>query len=338
MPGFLNAGKKQEGCSKVQMAGVRYGKVLSFFCVRNIKAMENIEKPEDKFEHAHLRSDELQNPGLVFTRLFDGRGAEYLRNELWEMLKAAVSASSWTFLNEPGAVLTLQKDLGRLIDAFRILLTDKENREGELPLTRFMPGTRECFVQETKYVINLYPVLNIHKGRIRRLSREETENPYLAIKEFFNLKSSKEWKDVLSEWVEHALCKLSIIDACEDTEILLEFEQFEKLIELAYIFNKEQEKDNYKEEEDNLERVLNEIALTEGSKLISKNLHRLFLDFLKTVPPVRINRNLRKMLIDFIQYSQVGLPSDFKDYLSDLYLLTELLDEAEKETRNWHKE
>lgn len=301
--------------------------------------MENKEKPDDEFECVHLRSDELANPGLVFTRLFDSRGAEYLRNELWEMLKAAVSASSWTYLNEPGAVLTLQKDLGRLIDAFWIILKNKEEKDGEITTTRFMPGTAERLVQETEYVINLYPVLNIHKGRIRRLSREEIENPYLAIKQFFNLKSSKEWKAVLSEWVEHALCKLSMIDAVEDTEVLLEFEQFEKLIEVAYIFNKEQQKDHYKEEEDNLERVLNEIAFTdEGKKIISKHLHLSFLDFLKTVPPVRINRNLRKMLIDFIQYSKDGLPSDFTDYLTDLYLLTELLDEAEKETRNWHKE
>ncbi|WP_379087703.1 hypothetical protein [Pedobacter sp. UC225_65] len=49
--------------------------------------------------------------------------------------------------------------------------------------------------------------------------------------------------------------------------------------------------------------------------------------FLKQVPVNRLNKGLRKMLIDYLFYNiDDGLPLDFKDLLTDLYWLYELLD------------
>lgn len=48
--------------------------------------------------------------------------------------------------------------------------------------------------------------------------------------------------------------------------------------------------------------------------------------FLKQVPINRLNKGLRKMLIDYLFYNIDGLPIDFKDLLTDLYWLHELLD------------
>jgi hypothetical protein len=49
--------------------------------------------------------------------------------------------------------------------------------------------------------------------------------------------------------------------------------------------------------------------------------------FLKQVPVNRLNKGLRKLLIDYLFYNiDDGLPIDFKDLLTDLYWLYELLD------------
>ncbi|MFD0939948.1 hypothetical protein [Pedobacter boryungensis] len=62
---------------------------------------------------------------------------------------------------------------------------------------------------------------------------------------------------------------------------------------------------------------------------ISENILHEFKVFIKTVPAKRLNRNLRKMLADYLFYNMDALPIDFKDLLTDLYWLHELLDEIE---------
>lgn len=45
----------------------------------------------------------------------------------------------------------------------------------------------------------------------------------------------------------------------------------------------------------------------------------------------RLNRNLRKMLMLYLSYEKDGLPLDFEDFMTDLYLLYEFLDRVEDE-------
>lgn len=66
-------------------------------------------------------------------------------------------------------------------------------------------------------------------------------------------------------------------------------------------------------------------AATEGE--IPEEVLYEFKVFLKQVPVNRLNKGLRKMLIDYLFYNiDDGLPLDFKDLLTDLYWLYELLD------------
>ncbi|MFI5451120.1 hypothetical protein ACHMWN_03095 [Pedobacter sp. UC225_61] len=62
---------------------------------------------------------------------------------------------------------------------------------------------------------------------------------------------------------------------------------------------------------------------------ISDTILTEFKVFITTVPAKRLNRNLRKMLADYLFYNMDALPIDFKDLLTDLYWLHELLDEIE---------
>lgn len=66
-------------------------------------------------------------------------------------------------------------------------------------------------------------------------------------------------------------------------------------------------------------------AVTDGE--IPEEVLDEFKVFLKQVPVNRLNKGLRKLLIDYLFYNlDDGLPIDFKDLLTDLYWLYELLD------------
>jgi len=75
--------------------------------------------------------------------------------------------------------------------------------------------------------------------------------------------------------------------------------------------------------EEKITPSLNASADTE----ISDTILTEFKVFIRTVPANRLNRNLRKMLSDYLFYNMDALPIDFKDLLTDLYCLHELLDE-----------
>ena len=77
--------------------------------------------------------------------------------------------------------------------------------------------------------------------------------------------------------------------------------------------------------EEKITPSLNASANTE----ISDTILTEFKVFIRTVPANRLNRNLRKMLSDYLFYNMDALPIDFKDLLTDLYWLHELLDEIE---------
>jgi hypothetical protein len=68
---------------------------------------------------------------------------------------------------------------------------------------------------------------------------------------------------------------------------------------------------------------------TSADTEISENILNEFKTFIKTVPANRLNKNLRKILSDYLFYNMDALPIDFKDLLTDLYWLHELLDEIQ---------
>lgn len=60
----------------------------------------------------------------------------------------------------------------------------------------------------------------------------------------------------------------------------------------------------------------------------SENLLHALETFLENVPPQRLSRNLRKMFLLYLCAEKAGLPLDFEDFVLDLYMLFEFLDEA----------
>lgn len=300
--------------------------------------MENEENALKELEPHELTVQELRHPDKVITQLFDFSGAEYYRFELWETMKVALSNTSWTLLSEPGTVLYLQKNLGRLIDACWLLLRRKESEAGEIEIIKPVPGSEEYLCTHKNMRAHLYPVINTHKGRIRRLTTEEIENPYLALKAFFLMKGPKDWKKVFSEWAEYSLSKDSIVFEVQSTDIIIEFEQFEKLLETAWLFNKEEEKGNYRESEEEELKAILETYNRKGKKYISRKLFIELKIFLETVPPKRLNRNIRKIFFNYLLRHTEGFPVELKECIPDLYQFSQLLDVAEEETRGWYGE
>ncbi len=147
--------------------------------------MENQQKtPEIK--GTSLSEEEQLNPMKAIFNFFDATSQEYLRKELWELLKAALSTNCWTFENEPGTVLDVKKKLEHLMEAFYLLLKIKEDDDGEIILEIHQAGSEEQIKKERDELYQLYDVLNEYRGRIKRLTKPEIADPYLAIKALFS--------------------------------------------------------------------------------------------------------------------------------------------------------
>ncbi len=142
-------------------------------------------------------------------------------------------------------------------------------------------------------------------------------------------------EEVLSEWCEYALSKMTLLDVISES-LLLDLEHLEKMLEVVYLFNKEHGK-QYDKEDDFLEQLVRELN-RETEQFFTSKLLKEFVSFVETVPPERLNRNIRNIFMDFLSFNKSGFPIDFEDYLLDLERLHHLLDIAEKETRNWNRE
>lgn len=287
-----------------------------------------------EIQPTNLTLEEIKDPAIVITRLFDHYSSEHLKKDLWELLKASTGDFCWTYLNEPGTAPALLKHLGRILDSLWLLLKHQEDQNGVIVAPYYLPGSEDQNLRERNELVYLIPVLNLYKGRVRRLSQAEADEPYMAAKLFFKYKSIKEWKDILGCWVEYALSKTSVIETYDNHNFLLEYEYLDKMIEVAYLFNKEKEKFYYNDEEEYLDQLIQQLN-KDGKNIMTKTLISTFYSFLQNVPPERLNRNLRKMLFDFLRFNKGGLPEDFDDLLIDLQDLMELLDIAQKEIKAW---
>jgi hypothetical protein len=284
--------------------------------------MENQKTPE--ICKLHLSVDELLCPMKAIFSFYDATSQEYQRKELWELIKAALSNNCWTFMNEPGTALDLKKKLETLLCAFFLLLKNKEETDGEVKLEIFPAGSEEQIKKDRDELYLVYDVLNEHRGRIKRLTKLEIANPYLAIKALFEQNTLEEWSEILSEWCEYALSKMTLWDA-SDGSMLLDLEHLEKMLEVTYLFN--QQYGNQSDKDDNfMEQLVRELN-RETKHPINSDLLKGFIVFVDSVPPERLNRNLRKMMIDYLHaHKEDKLPEDFDKYVSDLSHLTNLLD------------
>jgi hypothetical protein len=110
-----------------------------------------------------------------------------------------------------------------------------------------------------------------------------------------------------------------------NVSVLLDLEYLEKMLEVAYLFNKQYGERDF-DENDFMEQLVKELN-RDAKHPINKKLLERFRVFIDVVPPERLNRNLRKMMVDYLHsHKKDGLPEDFDKYLSDLSQLTNLLD------------
>ena len=281
-------------------------------------------------EPTYLREEEANNPMSIIINHFDIHSSEYSKKDLWEMLKAAVSSSSWTYLNEPGTAVVLEKDLGRIMDALWLMLYDKQANDGDVALPEISTCTDEKRAIDRKEFASIYPILNLHRGRIRRLSESEIDNPYLAIKSFFQFHTLSEWKEVLASWKEYALTSASIVEFYDQQIFIIEYEQLEKIIEVAFLFNKENESSYYSDDDAYLEKLIIEFNDYGNDKVI-KTILKSFFNLVNAVPPERLGRNLRKMTLRFVEGNIGALPGGFDRDLADFNQLAEFLDVASDE-------
>lgn len=294
--------------------------------------MENVKATLEDAPITHLSPEERAQTVTVIADIFGNASLAVLRIELWHYLKSATTAQSWSLMGQPGHALILQKRLEKLMDNCWLLLQEKEEQDGEIIHKAYAPGSQEQ-VESDRMMLSRYDkIQRKYFGNIRLLNPTEIENPYLVLKSFFEMADMAAWKELLTTWTEYALSSISILEDKTDSNLLLKYDQLEKLLEAAFYLCMDVEDET---EQKGSEK---EPARVYKSEKLTPYLEEEIITFLKAVPPGRLNRNLRKMFLDYLMFNKYGLPDNFNTMVSDLYRLAELLDIAQRETQDWQRE
>ncbi len=184
----------------------------------------------------HLSEAEQKEPAKVILELFDYCSLRHLRIYLWRYLKASASEMGWHRMRQPLDAVVLQKRLEKLMEASWLLLREKEARDGEVEVPCFAPGTAEWMEDDRQMNLEYRSIEKEYGASIQRLRQRELNYPVLVLKDFFNTLSLEDWKGLLSEWTEYSLCSTSLLQETENYDLLLHYEQLERLLEVAYYF------------------------------------------------------------------------------------------------------
>lgn len=168
---------------------------------------------------------------LVF---FQPGDLEYLRVDLWHWLKAVTGEKPFLFRGEPSTVISLWKQLTKMIDTGRLILDTTDIHQDKKRRNSFLPFSEEQIANDFQYMREIKLLTAKHNGTIRRLTLAESERPVFFIKRFFDAYSQDDWNQILEDWVEYGLSKMSI---CEATGECNEVQQYELLEALAEAFS-----------------------------------------------------------------------------------------------------
>jgi hypothetical protein len=160
---------------------------------------------------------------------------EYFRVDLWHWLKAVNCEKPFSFRGEPSTVVTLQKQLTKIILASRLMLDVAQKLGEDISCSNFQPFSEEQITEDRQYMREIKELTAKYGGTIRRLTLSEAERPILAIRRFFNAHSLEEWSEILDEWVEYGLSKMSICEATGDCAQVFQYELLEGLLEATYL-------------------------------------------------------------------------------------------------------
>ena len=184
----------------------------------------------------HLSEEEQKEPVKVIYELFDYSSLYHLRIYLWRYLKAAASPIGWHQMRQPLDAVVLQQRLVKLMDASWLLLQEKEARDGKVEVPFFAPGTAEWMEDDRHMHLEHRGIEEEYGASIQRLRQRELNYPVLVLKDFFNTLPLEDWKSLFNEWTEYALCSTSLFQDTENYDLLLHYEQLERLLEVAYYF------------------------------------------------------------------------------------------------------
>ena len=195
--------------------------------------MENNRLPNEATDLVY--NEKLKTAREIIAQIFNATNLKYMRMELWLWFKSATDSAPWSFLGNPSIVLSIKEHLRDVMTAARALLDAAEAIQTDLELDDFASFSEEQALADRVYMRNLGEIEETYKGKVRRLTLEETEEPLLAIKRFFIAHSFEEWSEILTQLMEYALSKTSICEATGEGIGLGHYELLESLIEAIYL-------------------------------------------------------------------------------------------------------
>ncbi len=194
----------------------------------NLTTNDNRDSSEQKLAEAR---------DLV-AEFFHATDLDYMRVELWQFLKAVTTEKPFSFLGDPSTVLCLRRHLQKIISACRLLLDVAEDDGTDLHAGDFQPFSHVQIEADRQYMRDVRELNDRHGGMIRRLSLAETEQPLLAIKRVFEIYSYHQWQEILEDWVEYGLSKVSICEATGECAEIIQYELLESLLEAVYLISR----------------------------------------------------------------------------------------------------
>ncbi|WP_342089380.1 hypothetical protein [Dyadobacter sp. OTU695] len=182
-------------------------------------------------EPSQTGKDKVTEAFQEISRFFHPGDLDYYRVDLWHWLKAVTCEKPFSFRGEPSTVVTLQKQLTKMILASRMMLDLAKTFGEDLSCDIFPPFSEEQIANDRQYMREIKELTAKYGGTIRRLTLSEADRPILAIRRFFNAHSLEEWSEILDEWVEYGLSKMSICEATGECAQVFQYELLEALLE-----------------------------------------------------------------------------------------------------------
>jgi hypothetical protein len=195
--------------------------------------MENLAFNSNK--PSQTGKDKVAEAFQEISVFFQPGDLDYFRVDLWQWLKAVTCEKPFSFRGEPSTVVTLQKQLTKIILASRMILDVAQTLGEDVSFDRFQPFSEEQIASDRKYMREIKELTTKYAGTIRRLTLLEAERPILALSRFFDAHSLEEWNEILDEWVEYGLSKMSICEATGESAQVFQYELLESLLEATYL-------------------------------------------------------------------------------------------------------
>jgi hypothetical protein len=174
----------------------------------------------------------MQQHYSIIYAFFDCYGLSHARSILSKMIKTADAEKIWKG-SSPSDVLFFTEKMEELIEAV-FAIVGRYDYKSEAVIEN-IEDEKLWFLSEYQ----LYCGWHIHSTPWdffpRHLSKKEFCDPYKALEKFTAYRSHYQWKDVLREFLFHALSPNSISEFDDGTSLLQSYIHLHKLIEATHL-------------------------------------------------------------------------------------------------------